>query len=114
MISRWVSELANDSFPGITYNPVPFNVGFRVWWASFYVLVWWLLNNMGTWLCVKVLNEVLIYDGKPENFCIDQYSQFNSFALSSGLKVADVTMPTDGPCQHKDNIPIERPRRWGK
>lgn len=77
-------------------------------WATRRVLSWRLSNTLDTRFCLEALDEAIERYGPPEIFNSDQGSQFTSFAFTSRLKAAGITISMDGRGRYLDNIFIER------
>ena len=77
-------------------------------WYSKAVLSWRISNTMDTDLVMGVLNEALLFYGKPEIFNTDQGSQYTSYIHTQTLNNNGIIISMDGKGRATDNICIER------
>ncbi len=75
---------------------------------SRYIIHWDLSNSMTSQWYVKVIQEGIIMNGKPEIFNTDQGSQFTSEHYVEYLESEQIKISIDGKGRAIDNIFIER------
>ncbi len=75
---------------------------------SRYIIHWDLSNSMTSQWCVKVIQEGIIMNGKPQIFNTDQGSQFTSEHYVEYLESEQIKISMDGKGRAIDNIFIER------
>lgn len=76
-------------------------------WYSRYILAWQLSTTLDTHFCLVALEEALA-QGSPDIFNTDQGVQFTSFAFTTRLEQAGITISMDGRGRALDNIFVER------
>lgn len=75
---------------------------------SRYIVHWDLSNSMTSQWCIKVIQEAIMMNGKPEIFNTDQGTQFTSEHYVEYLQSERIRISMDGKGRAIDNIFIER------